>query len=44
VSIGAWAAGPPAWFWYEYYYVYREYGQPDTLELFKYGQDVSKGI
>lgn len=23
---------------------YRAYGQPDTLDLFKYGQDVSKAI
>ncbi len=43
-AIGLWAIGPPAWFWYEYYWLYRKYGEPDTLELFKYGQDVSKAI
>ena len=44
ITIGAWAVVPPAWFWYDYFYVYRKYGEPDTLELFKYGQDVSKAI
>jgi hypothetical protein len=44
LAIGAWAVVPPTWFWIEYFYVYRRYGQPDTLELFKYGQDVAKAI
>jgi hypothetical protein len=44
ILIGAWAVFPPAWFWYEYYYVYRRWGKPDTMELFKHGQDVSKAI
>lgn len=39
-----WAVLPPIWFWLEYFYVYRVYGLPDTLELFKYGQDVAKAI
>jgi hypothetical protein len=42
--IGFWAVGPPVWFWFEYFCVYRKHGDPDTLELFKYGQDVSKAI
>ena len=42
--IGLWAVGPPVWFWFEYFYIYRAYGQPDTLDLFKCGQDVSKAI
>lgn len=44
IAIGLWAVVPPFWFWLEYFYVYRTYGLPDTLELFKYGQDVSKAI
>ena len=44
VAIGCWAVLPPVWFWLEYLYVYRVYGMPDTLELFKYGQDVAKSI
>ena len=43
-TIGLWAIGPPIWFWREYFYLYRAEGEPDTLELFKYGQDVSKAI
>jgi len=31
-------------FGFECFYIYRAYGQPDTLDLFKYGQDVSKAI
>ncbi len=31
-AIGCWAIGPPAWFWYEYYWLYCKYGEPDTLE------------
>jgi hypothetical protein len=43
-AIGVWAIVPPLWFWFEYCYLYRTYGQNDTLELFKYGQDVGKAI
>ena len=44
VFIGLWTVGPPVWFWFEYFCLYRKYGAPDTLELFKYGQDLSKAI
>ena len=44
IAIGCWAVVPPIWFWFEYFFVYRWYGKPDTLELFKYGQDVAKAI
>lgn len=39
-----WAVGPPIWFWYEYFFVYRNHGEPDTFELFKHGQQVSLAI
>jgi hypothetical protein len=32
------------WFWYEYFFLYKAHGQNDTLELFKYGQDVGKAV
>jgi hypothetical protein len=44
LTIGFWAVLPPFWFWCEYFFVYRVHGTPDTLELFKYGQDVAKAI
>lgn len=44
IAVGFWAIGPPVWFWYEYFRIYRKYGLPDTLELFKHGQDVAKAI
>ncbi len=44
ITIGLWAVVPPCWFWLEYFCFYRRHGQPDTLELFKYGQDVAKAI
>jgi Na+/melibiose symporter-like transporter len=43
-TIGLWAIVPPLWFWFEYFWLYRRYGEPDTVELFKYGQDLSKAI
>jgi hypothetical protein len=44
VFIGIWAVAPPVWFWCEYFFVYRAHGEQGTLELFKYGQDLSKAI
>ena len=44
ITIGVWAVAPPIWFWYEYFYIYRKYAKPGTLEVFKHGQDVSKAI
>lgn len=39
-----WAVGAPAWFWYEYFFLYRIDGLPGTLELYKHGQQVSIAI
>jgi hypothetical protein len=44
IFAAVWAIAPPVWFWFEYFKVYRKYGNPDTLELFKYGQQVAIGI
>ena len=44
VLIATWAILPPSWFWYEYFYIYREYGKKGTLELYKYGQQVSGAV
>jgi outer membrane protein OmpA-like peptidoglycan-associated protein len=39
-----WAVGPPAWFWFEYFYLYRSLGNPEAFEQFKYGQQVAVAI
>jgi hypothetical protein len=39
-----WAVGAPAWFWFEYFFLYRKDGLPGTFELYKYGQQVSVAI
>jgi hypothetical protein len=44
IAIGVCAIVPPVWFWYEYFFVYRKWGKEGTLELFKYGQQVSVAI
>lgn len=44
ILFGLWAIITPFWFWWEYFYVYREYGNIDTFELFKYGQQVAGAI
>jgi hypothetical protein len=43
--VGAvWAVGPPSWFWYEYFYLFPKYGDPDGFERLKYGQQVAVAI
>ena len=39
-----WAVSAPAWFWYEYFFLYRKDGLPGSLELYKQGQQVSVAI
>jgi outer membrane protein OmpA-like peptidoglycan-associated protein len=39
-----WAVAPPAWFWFEYFYLYRPLGNPEAFEQFKYGQQVAVAI
>jgi hypothetical protein len=44
VFAAFWSITPPIWFWYEYYWIYRVDGEPESFELFKYGQDVAKAV
>ena len=39
-----WAVGAPAWFWYEYFFMYRLDGEPGSFDLYKHGQQVSIAI
>lgn len=39
-----WAVGAPAWFWYEYFFLYREDGVKGSFELYKHGHQVSIAI
>ena len=41
-----WILLPPVWFWLEYFGVYTHgrAGDPDDLDSFKYGQDISSKI
>lgn len=39
-----WAVGAPAWFWYEYFFLYREDGEKGSFELYKHGHQVSIAI
>ena len=36
-----WTLLPPAWFSIEYFQLYGRYGLPDTLDQFKYGQELA---
>ncbi|MBL0729447.1 hypothetical protein [Piscinibacter sp. HJYY11] len=40
----AWAVGAPAWFWFEYFFLYRIYGTPGSFELYKHGQQLSVAV
>lgn len=39
-----WAVLPAGWFWFEYFYVYRRYGNPAAFEQFKHGQQTAVAI
>ena len=36
-----WVFAPPVWFSYEYFKLYKRYGQDGTFEAFKYGQELA---
>jgi hypothetical protein len=44
LMAAAWAIGGPAWFFYEYFFIYRSKGAADSWELFKHGQQVSAAV
>lgn len=39
-----WAVSAPAWFWYEYFFLYRKDGEKGSFDLYKHGQQVSIAI
>ncbi len=39
-----WSVIPPIWFWYEFYFLYRNNGNLEEFDKFKYGQELSKAI
>jgi hypothetical protein len=39
-----WTILPPAWFWIDYFVVFRRAGNLDEFEAFKHGQQVSAAI
>ncbi|MGQ0650122.1 MAG: hypothetical protein ACT4P7_21435 [Gemmatimonadaceae bacterium] len=44
VLAAAWAVIPPAWFWVDYFLVFRRGGEQAQFEQFKHGQQVSAAI
>ncbi|MCB1716505.1 MAG: hypothetical protein KDK04_10245 [Candidatus Competibacteraceae bacterium] len=44
LGIAFWTLGPPIWFWFEYFLLYKHFGDPTKLEEFKHGQQVSASI
>ena len=42
--IAIWAVGPPVWFWAEYFGIYLRWGNRESFDLFKYGQQVATAI
>ncbi len=44
VAIVLWAVVPPVYFWFEHFFVWRGGGVPQSFDLHKYGQDVSRNI
>ena len=41
---GLWGIGAPMWFFWEYFFIYRKHGAPDSWELFKHGQQLSATV
>jgi hypothetical protein len=42
--IPLWIIGPPVWFWFDYFFVYRKYGDPEAFDSYKHGQQISLAI
>lgn len=36
-----WVLAPPAWFAFEYFCLYKTWGDEETFEAFKYGQEIA---
>ena len=44
LGVAFWTLGPPIWFWFEYFWLFKSFGDPARLEEFKHGQQVSASI
>ena len=44
LGIAFWTIGPPVWFWFEYFWLFKQYSKPEHLEIFRHGQQVSASI
>ena len=44
LGVAFWTLGPPIWFWFEYFWLFKSFGDPAKLEEFKHGQQVSASI
>ena len=44
VLLVIWIVGPPVWFWYEFFYLYKRANNPEDWDRFKHGQDQSAKI
>jgi len=39
--LAGWLIGPPVWFWFDYFFIFKQYGDfKEHFEHFKYGQEV----
>ncbi|MCE9611365.1 MAG: hypothetical protein K8R23_14310 [Chthoniobacter sp.] len=43
-ALAIWLVGPPVWFWFEYFWVFKDYGDFAQFEHFKYGQEQAAKI
>jgi hypothetical protein len=44
VCLAFWAIVPPVWFWIDWFFIYGKHGDPDQIEQFKHGQQLSAAI
>jgi hypothetical protein len=44
VFLVTWIVGPPLWFWYEFFYLYKRTKNSEDWDRFKHGQDQSAKI
>jgi hypothetical protein len=40
----AWGVWPPAWWWFEYFFIFPKYYTQEKFEAFKHGAQASLGI
>src|SRR4051812_8162917 len=42
--VACWTILPPVWFWFEFFFIYQNYGLKEGFEAFKHGQQVAVAI